>query len=63
MSRYATAKKILKKVIFLASGDFFIIVTDKFTQYYMYQEANGIFMVYIYGIYQEAFLLCFECNV
>ena len=44
-------KKITKEVIFLASCYFFIIVDDKFTQYYMYQEANGISMVCIYGIY------------
>ena len=56
-------KENFEKKFVLASGDFFIIVNDKFTQYYMYQEANGIFMVYIYGIYQEAFLLSFECDV
>ena len=51
MCRCATEKKISQKVIFLASGDFFMIVNDEFTQYYMYQEANGIFMVYIYSWY------------
>ena len=34
-----------------------LITGNLSTQYYMYQEANGIFMVYIYGIYQEAVLL------